>query len=198
MNISKLFKYKWATLTNFTFLLSAGFHAWYHHPLTSIALCAIAICSFMYHYYTSIYHSWLETGVDNIGIFHKMKMWQYADVSSIYLLFGIYPYEITHHLYWLLYLIPTVFLIFNKFNLIFKKWDPNTYIWVPAFGLSTIIYGFIYYPLFNMLAGLGSLLIAFMFSLSADKQINLGNYKGYDNRHGFWHQAAAIAFMFIR
>lgn len=192
-------KYQKSTLTNLLFLISVISHVLVNNLFTAIAFFALTVSSFMFHYYTAMYHQALE-GAKGFSkkMYNKMKQWQYADVSSIYLIFAMYPYELSGNVWWLLYLIPMSFMMFNKFNILLPEWNPSTRLWVPLSAIPMVVLGFMNISAWSMGLGILFFALAGLFSKEAEELVDEKHYEGYDQKHGFWHKFAAIAFSFIK
>lgn len=188
---------EYSVKTNYIYFVTAIIQILFGNFLLALALIILGISSYKFHYHTAAYNKYAADFDMRIKMHKKMKFWQRMDVASIYLTFGVYPFELTGNYWWLLFMIPMGILILNKLNIIFKTWNSNSQVWVPIAGsiLSYIAYTTI--PLAYFIVGIVLITIATIFQILGIKSLNKNDYIGYDIYHGHWHIYGSIAFMLI-
>lgn len=178
-------------ISNLIYLVSAYFHLQAENYLMTLALCILAVSSYMYH-----------------GLLHKrqtmepvrhesLKFWQKMDVCSIYLVLGLYPHALTENPWGLLFGLPMILLILNKFDMFYPHISVDSTLTV---GASAVIIMFIAYfevPHDYFISGVAFLVLAQIWAIIANKLRASTNYKGYNKAHGMWHEASGVTFALI-
>jgi len=151
----------------------------------------MATCLFILGYTSFVYHFKLANGKKNI-------FWQRMDVSSIYLVLGFYPFTISGEPITLLWLLPAVYAIGNKFALeIFSphKRLSSTTVTI-LLSVPTLVLAMVYLPKPIVISSMVIIIWAQFISIIADKFPKLS--EAYNKAHGVWHIASGFVFSLLK
>jgi len=135
---------------------------------------------------SGVYHYGEEIGSPSWG-------WRLADNSMIYLIAGIYPYELTGQPIMLMMMLPALFAVGWKAKLYLRAWKPSSLYVVGTLFLPTAVFGATYVPTQLFIVALLSFGIAIVNGRVAEKHPKQSEI--YSRKHGNWHQWTAIGFI---
>lgn len=177
---------KLATISNFIYAVATIVHI-YHGSVVAIPLALLTFGSAYYHYLYAREHAGLNVSTKALGTYQRL------DVAAIYLVIGMYPFQLAGDL-WALFFIPCATMAIQKMMSDWP-WDSHKLIAV----LSVVVFAVAYFhrPGYMVAGALAFMVLAMVVSVMADHMLRKGNAKGYDRLHSHWHYYTGIAFIIL-
>ena len=177
---------KLATVTNLIYVLAFGVHA-YHMSIVAIPLLILGVTSAMYHYLYARDHAGLV--VDK----QRLKLYQNFDVASIYLVLGVYPYQLAGGWWWLFF-IPCLIMLLQK---LFSRNSWDSHVLIPVVAIVVFVLAYLNRPTYLVISAIIAMTAAVVASKFADYYLSTGHPEKYDRLHADWHNYSGVAFMAI-
>lgn len=197
----KELKYKEAFLTNIIYVAAGLIHFFiWGQPIIAALLVVLGFTSGLFHYYKAVYHDLRDQKTPREQILptrRKMKIWQDFDVVSIYLIFALYPFQITGNAWWLLWAIPLVGVSLNKLGFLFPSKSTDSTKILGACALVVFPLAFFYLSWWLTLISLAFFVVALLFGRKGDASEKALEHGKHDKKHGLWHIFSGIGFALL-